>query len=94
MRDAIGNKILEGNLLHWVLPQNLRAVIVRAIRVHDGGLSIPGAGNQTTPPILTLQIDVPIDGTQQGREPQVGDFIRIVDPKSEMLLEQAGGKPS
>jgi hypothetical protein len=94
MRDLIGNIITEGNMLQWMIRSDLRAVICKVIAVTDGGLAIPGEGNAVTPPMLVVALQIPVDGAQRGREPQVGDFIRVVDPSSEQLLEGLGRKPS
>jgi len=91
MRDLIGNRIEEGNLLWW---QKL-GTAVKVLRVTDGGLSLVGAnGDRTpTPAMLTVELSFPIDVSKlpPGAEPQLGEFLRVVDPKSADILDRAMG---
>jgi hypothetical protein len=98
MRDAINNAIKEGDLLTWdlstMMKQGGSSIIVRAQRVHDGGLSLAATGD-TTPPVLTVLIDIPISGVKPGSEAHLSDFLCVRDPRSEQLLDKlTGGKAS
>jgi hypothetical protein len=94
MKDMVGNTIREGDLLAWSLPDKLTNIIVRAQRVHDGGLSM-GSGGDLTPPILTVIIDIPVSDVRKGDEARLADFVCVRDPRSEALLDKVtGGKAS
>lgn len=98
MRDAIGNKINEGNMLQWLVPSDVRAIQCKVIVAQDGGLSIPGEGKAVTPPILVVafRMSMPQEQNRTGWEPTVPGAVRIVDPTSEQVLEGMGKaiKPS
>lgn len=90
MRDSIGNKIVAGQFLYW----KPAGIIVRVVKVQEGGLSMVGAGGQprgTTPPVLTVEIDFPIEIPQgkERNEPALDTFLRIVDPRQEALIDKA-----
>ncbi len=88
MRDAIGNRIHEGSLLwmqHW-------GVVARVSKLHEGGLSVVGADRNersVTPPVLTLEIDMPLDARQitPGVEPQLQGILCIIDPRAERVVD-------
>jgi hypothetical protein len=89
MRDMIGNKLTEGNLLFW----HRVGSVCKITHVSDGGLSL-GDSHRTSPPILTIEITLPVgmEGAPPGAEPMVAEFLRVVDPKSEGVLQLAMGK--
>lgn len=90
MKDCIGNRITEKSLLCWhPEPERLkRGLIVQAVRVEDGGLSM-GSSKDLTPAMLIIQIVIPIDmGGELGRnEPTLGEMLCVVNPQQEALLE-------
>jgi hypothetical protein len=90
MRDAINNVIKEGDLLAWDVPKDLSNVVVRAARVHDGGLTM-GTSGDVTPPVLTVMIDIPIADVRKGDEARLRDFLCVRDPRSEALLDKVTG---
>ena len=94
MRDMIGNKLEEGVLVFW-LSKGVTAVVKR---IDPGGLSVVGAGGERqTPPTLTLEINIPVSmgDLPRGAEPAISDFLRVVDPRQQAILERAlDGKPS
>jgi len=90
MRDAIGNKLIEDSIVVWHLPKVLDKLVLRVVRVHDGGLPI-GTTGELTEPVLTLAIDVPIGNVKGGHEPQLGDFMCLRDPRSEEMLNKVAG---
>ena len=94
MKDMLGNTIKEGDLLAWSLPKGMENIIVRAQRIHDGGLSM-GETGQTTPPVLSVLIDIPISDVRKGDEARLADFVCVRDPRSEQMLDKiTGGKAS
>lgn len=94
VRDAINNVIKEGDLLAWNVPKDTTNIVVRAARVHEGGLAM-GASGDVTPPVLTVMIDIPISDVRKGAEARLADFLCIRDPRSEQLLDKVtGGKAS
>lgn len=89
MRDMVGNKIREGDLLYW-RETGLVAKVTKL--TGDSGLALTGMGQ--LPPTMFLEITVPINtqGLPPGEEPQVPSMVKIVDPKQERLL--ASVRPS
>ena len=88
MRDMLGNTIAEGNLLWW----KQLGVVVKVLRVTDGGLSLVDKGDtRPSPAVLTVELSFPVDVSKlpPGAEAQLGEFIRTVDPKQEAMLDQA-----
>ena len=87
MRDRTGNRIEEGHLLYW---KHMDA-IVKVTRVVDGGIALGGNG-EMSPAVLSVELSFPVDVSKlRGEEPQLGDFIRVVDPKQESMLDRAMG---
>lgn len=86
MRDSIGNRLEQGNLV-WL--QSL-GMFARVVKAHDGGLSIVDhKRNAVSQPLLTIEIDLPLNTKDlpPGAEPQAMGVIRIVDPRAESLLD-------
>jgi hypothetical protein len=92
MRDAVGNKITEKSLLCWHLDVEQlkhRGLIVYAVSVSDGGISM-GDSRELTP--ATLLVQVPIMVTRErGEEPTVSDILCVVNPQAEAALESLMG---
>ena len=83
MRDAIGNKIQVGD----VVLMRSHGFIFKVLRVElpndkDWGPKDPGK--------LVLEMVVPVDRSniKGGEEPQLADIYRVVDPRSEKILDQ------
>lgn len=91
MRDALGNKITEGNLIHWRLPRDIAegGLVFRVVRVLEPKLAV--VGGEPPQPVLSLQLDIPINA-EKGREPALAQFMRIVDPRQEAALEALTAK--
>lgn len=87
MKDILTNKIESGTLLLWLPPKDLSRLVVRAVRVHDGGLS-KGDTGETTPPMLTIAIDIPVTVNRPGDEAVLADFVVVVDPRSVGLVDK------
>jgi len=86
MKDAIGNKLAQGNMVAWSIPDGLRHLIAVVARVSDGGLSM-GSTDQVSQPSLTIVIDIPVTGTKPGHEATLSEFMRVVDPRGEAIIE-------
>jgi hypothetical protein len=86
MRDGLGHKIQEGNLIQVMLGQTpVRGYV---LKVKEGGMSVLTAGkNQpqgVTPDQLVIQVDVALTDTAPGQpHPMV---IRIPDPGKEVIV--------
>lgn len=87
MRDFLGNKIVEGSMMMWVVPENLRCVRVHAIKVEDGGIKLPGGNSMESPPTLVIAIQVPINANR-GREPSAQEFACVLDPNATEAVER------
>jgi hypothetical protein len=96
MRDALGNKINDKDLIRWRIPAEiLDHLVFQVIRTSDGGLSTPQGD---TPPFVVLTVTVPINmepGSRAG-EPHLKDFYCLRNPESEKVIDNliGGGKPS
>jgi hypothetical protein len=88
VRDAIGNRLVEGSVLFmqkW-------GVVARVTKIHDGGLSIVGARGDSqgvTPPVITITIDIPLDNSKLplGQEASLDGILCVRDPKSEVIMD-------
>jgi hypothetical protein len=92
MRDAVGNKITEKSLLCWHLDaeQLKRGLIVYAVSVSDGGISM-GDSRELTPATLLVQVPIMVT-TKRGEEPTVHDIVCIVNPAAEAAVEDLMGQ--
>jgi hypothetical protein len=86
MRDAIGNKITDSSILCWH-PDAKNGIVCQVVHVTDGGLSV-GDSKEITPPMLVIQIMIPVGGVPPGREPALAEFIAIVNPNAEAAVER------
>jgi hypothetical protein len=86
MRDAIGNKITEHSILGWH-PDAKNGVVCQVAHVSDGGISVGDSGEKT-PPMLVIQIMIPIEGVPPGREPVLGQFMVLMNPNAEAAVER------
>jgi len=84
VKDMIGNKIQEGSLVLW----KEKGLIFRVVKASDGGLSVVGAsGKGTTPPIIVLQITLPVSVENPRLEPVLTDFLCALDPQQQAAVE-------
>ena len=91
MRDAIGNKISEGDIVKWEIPpEAVKRLLLNVVRVSDGGIATPD-GN--TPGIIQLSLIIPTTAPERGGEIQLQDFICLRNPKSEELLAKLSEGP-
>lgn len=92
MRDAVGNKITEKSLLCWHLDaeQLKRGLIVYAVSVSDGGISM-GDSRELTPATLLVQVPIMVS-TEHGKEATVSDILCIVNPAAEAAMESLMGE--
>lgn len=93
MRDGLGNKLEEGQLLYW---QKL-GTTVRVLRVNENRIQSIG-GSPPLPQSIAVEliIGVPAPQDQHGKpdpnhEPVLTEFLRVVDPQQERMLERAIG---
>jgi len=89
MRDAIGNSISDKSVLCWHPdPEQVRrGLICQVVHVSDGGISM-GDSNRTTPPMLAVQILIPVGNVRPGEEPTLGEFLCLVNPNAEAAVER------
>jgi hypothetical protein len=87
MRDMIGNKLEPGHFIYW----KSKDMIVQIAAVNEPRIAIEGRGAQQAPPTLAVQLLIPIMNLKPHEEPVLGDFVRVVDPKSEQALEKVSG---
>ncbi len=95
MRDSIGNKIDDKSLLCWHIdPEQLkRGLIVQAVSVSDGGISM-GDSKELTPATLVVQVPIFVNVNSNSKgEPTLPEFVCIVNPNSERIIEGMLTKP-
>jgi hypothetical protein len=80
MTDVLGNKIARGNILYW----KSKDIAVSVLDVVE-----PALEGNTQMPMLVIMIQVPIAGAERGKPIQLADFMRLVDPRSEGIIEGA-----
>ena len=87
MRDAINNIISKNSLLCWhPSPDALkRGLIVQAVHVSDGGLSM-GDTKQLTPAMLIVQVPIYVN-IPPGKEPTLEEFLCVVNPQAEAAID-------
>ena len=86
MRDSIGNSISEKSLLCWHPSADAlkRGLLVQAVHVTDGGLSL-GDSRELTPAMLIVQIPIYVNAPQ-GKEPTLEEFLCVVNPQAEVAV--------
>lgn len=85
MKDAIGNKINNEDLVKWNIPAELIPRLVFTVaHVSDGGIMTPQG---VTPPLIQLTVVIPLDMHHATGEPVLPDFVCLRNPKSEGLLD-------
>jgi hypothetical protein len=90
MRDMLGNVIHEGSLLWW-LP---KSIPIRVARIEPGGVLTMGE-KEVTPDKLVLELTIPVRHTVHGAETQIADFICIINPDAEAVIDNMlKGKPT
>jgi len=86
MLDMLGNKIHEKSILYWH-PDPNHGVICQVAHVTDGGISM-GDSNELTPPMLVIQVMIPVTNTPRGKEPMLTQFVCAVNPTAEAAIEK------
>jgi hypothetical protein len=87
LKDGIGNAVTPGNLVWW----HTKALTARVTAVDEPSVLTRDDAQRATVVTLELKVMVPRnpDGTWQTAE-----FLRVVDPASESILDAiGGGKP-
>lgn len=90
MRDCLGNKLSPGHLVLWRLPEETLAkgLVAQVVAANDRStLTVVGA--DPGPASLVIQIIIPINSPRPNDEPALADFLRIVDPTAERIIEDA-----
>lgn len=88
MKDRIGNTIVEEGLVRWEIPTEvLKNLVFTVVKVSDGGLATPQG---QSPAFLQLTVAIPINNTQG--EPVLTDFLCVMNPNNEQLLNALSGK--
>jgi hypothetical protein len=64
-------------------------LIYRVLRVEESTLSAPRDERPPACIVLELSLPVSVDGVRPGQELTLSDLFRIVDPKSEALMDKA-----
>jgi hypothetical protein len=69
--------------VQWRLPEEIakKGLIYRVVGMTEGGLV-----DENAPPTISLLVDIPIHA-RRGEEPILQEFLRIVDPNSDKLVE-------
>lgn len=88
MRDSIGNKISEKDLVKWDMPKDLTTLLAQVVGVSDGGLVTPEG---TRPAILQLIVTIPVNMNGVVGEPTVTEFTCVRNPNSESLIDKFAG---
>ena len=90
IRDAIGNRISDRSILCWHpdAAHLKRGLIVQAVSVSDGGITLGDSG-QLTPPMLIIQVMIPVGGVKPGAgaEAVLEEFLCVVNPAAEAVIE-------
>ncbi len=87
----IGNKLQKGVLLLWHPSEESmrRGIPVRVAGVIEPKVESISGEKQLTR--LVLLLDIPIAPNSRGEETQLPDFVAIVDPGSQQIIERMVG---
>jgi hypothetical protein len=96
MRDAIGNKMCNDDLVRWELLPGTTRLTGQIVNVQDGGF-VEGRGD--LPTLIQILITIPVKVDDFTHEPILSDFFCLRNPRSEALLDalsntHGGNKPS
>jgi len=90
IRDAIGNRISDRSTLCWQpdAARIKRGLLVQVVSVSDGGITLGDSG-QLTPPMLIIQMMIPVGGVNPGAgaEAVLEEFLCVVNPAAEAVIE-------
>lgn len=86
MRDILGNRITESSILCWH-PDAAHGIVCQVAHISEGGLSL-GDSDDLTPPMLVIQVMIPVTGVPRGQEPTLGQFMCVVNPTAEAAIEK------
>jgi hypothetical protein len=86
MRDLLGNSLKPGSLLWW-LP---KGIPIRVARIDEPSrLTTLQVGREPSSKTkLVLEVTIPIDAMTDGAETQLADFLCIVNPDAERIINQ------
>lgn len=88
MRDAVGNKLQDGQMVFWK-PAGL---VAKVVSTYDGMLQLHSKNGEVgrRPASITLQVVLPIppQTPRMGHEAVLAELIRVVDPGAEAALGQ------
>ena len=84
MRDLLGSAIREGSLLWWIS----KAIPLRVARIEPGGILAGDHDGPPTPDRLILEVTIPVQPRTQGAETQIADFLCVVNPEAEQVIEK------
>jgi hypothetical protein len=87
MRDALGSKIEPGMLLAWMEHK----LVYRVMAVDDGGLQIGPGKKDIAPPVLVLQLALPVVWDRNQGEPRLSDMVLAVNPRGQAMVEDILG---
>lgn len=88
MRDRIGNKLAEGNLVLWQPPAELlqKGLPVRVVNLSEPRLTVvDGTRHQG---MLQLLVTIPLPPLPRNEEGQTDQILRLVDPSAEALVSK------
>ena len=90
MRDLLGNTLRDGSLLWWVS----KAIPLRVARIERHEIINPRERDDAAaaPDKLILEVTVPIQRMPNGAETQLADFICLVNPDAEQVIEKMLGE--
>jgi hypothetical protein len=74
MMDAIGNKVVKGNLVYW----KSKGIVVQVVEIIE-----PAIDGNPAPSIVVVMGQIAVTDVPRGQEPRIDDLIRTVDPSSE-----------
>lgn len=88
MKDALGNKLDKGHMVLWRLSEEtkLQGLVCFVADVKEPTLSDAG-GRTVGEYALIIQVPVPVTPAPNGKEPFLGDFVRIVNPAQEAAID-------
>jgi hypothetical protein len=82
MRDLLGNTLKPGSLLWW-LP---KGIPIRIARIEEPSSLVAINRQPPQKTLLILEVRIPLDAVTDGAETQLADFITIVNPDAERVL--------
>jgi len=81
MKDLLGNTLKPGSLLWWLT----KGIPIRVARIEEPSTLTINRQPQKTR--LVLEVTIPLDAMTEGSETQLPDFLCIVNPDAERVIE-------